>query len=92
MDKAFCLPTGSANGHNVAGWVDEPAAGEFKKLGVNAVVDKPFTPEKRLAMLQTIFMKEVSETRVPSGHALSRPCVPRIPIHRWRVRLVNLGV
>jgi BarA-like signal transduction histidine kinase len=37
--------------------VDDPEADEFKKLGVNAVLEKPFTQEKLVEALKTIFPK-----------------------------------
>jgi CheY-like chemotaxis protein len=41
----------------VSGRLDEPAADEFKKLGVHAVLEKPFTQDKLVAALKTIFEK-----------------------------------
>ena len=42
----------------VASWrLDEPAADEFKKLGVHALIDKPFTQAKLVEALKTIFPK-----------------------------------
>jgi DNA-binding NarL/FixJ family response regulator len=40
-----------------SGRVDEPAADEFKQLGVHAVLEKPFTQEKLVEALKTIFPK-----------------------------------
>jgi CheY-like chemotaxis protein len=39
----------------ISGRLDEREANEFRKLGVNAVVDKPFTQEKLVEVLKTIF-------------------------------------
>lgn len=69
----FYLPTGSANRNNVAGRADELEADEFRKLGVNAVVDKPFTREKLVETSKTIFMKQSSEASLPSSDAASTP-------------------
>jgi PAS domain S-box-containing protein len=41
----------------MSGRVDEPAAGEFKKLGVHAVIEKPFMQEKLVEALKTVFPK-----------------------------------
>jgi len=40
-----------------SGRLDEPEADEFKKLGVNAALEKPFTQEKLVEALKTIFQK-----------------------------------
>ena len=40
-----------------SGRLDEPAADEFKKLGVHALIDKPFTQAKLVEALKTIFPK-----------------------------------
>ena len=41
----------------VSGRLDEREAVEFKKLGVSALLDKPFTQKKLVAALRTIFQK-----------------------------------
>ncbi len=41
----------------VSGRLDEREADEFKQLGVHALLDKPFTQEKLVAALKTIFPK-----------------------------------
>ena len=41
----------------VSGRLDEREADEFKQLGVHALLDKPFTQEKLVAALRTIFPK-----------------------------------
>jgi PAS domain S-box-containing protein len=39
----------------VSGTMDGPTAGEFKKLGVVAILEKPFNPEQLLTTLETSF-------------------------------------
>ena len=56
-----------------SGRMDERELDEFKKLGVHAVLEKPFTQEKLVKALKTIFMKQLSETSPPSGEPISRP-------------------
>ena len=39
----------------VSGRVEERELDEFKKLGVHAVLEKPFTPEKLVEALELVF-------------------------------------
>ena len=41
----------------VSGRLDEREANEFKALGVSALLDKPFTQEKLVAALKTVFLR-----------------------------------
>jgi CheY-like chemotaxis protein len=41
----------------VSGRLDEREENEFKKLGVSALLDKPFTQEKLVGALKTVFQK-----------------------------------
>jgi DNA-binding NarL/FixJ family response regulator len=40
-----------------SGRLDEREENEFKKLGVSALLDKPFTQEKLVGALKTVFQK-----------------------------------
>ncbi len=41
--------------------------GPFKRLGVNVLLDKPFTQEKLVEALKTGFLKQGSEASLPSS-------------------------
>lgn len=50
----------------VSGRMDEREASEFKTLGVDAMLDKPFTQEKLVEALKTVFKKRRPNAKVPA--------------------------
>ena len=70
--------------------MNEPEGTEFKRLGVNVLLDKPFTQEKLVEALKTVSMKQISETSPPSSDVAPTASVATITTYRMRDNLTTI--